>query len=479
MNLSELVKTKIVATLGPASCDYETIKELMKSGISMFRLNSSHGTEEIHSEYLANIRKASLELKEKTPILLDLQGPKIRVGNIAESVNIKVGQEIILTPIEPLENEIPVDYKGIAQDVKAGDKILLDDGKIGLKVLEIIYNKVKKEVLYGEEIKPRKGINVPTSASSLSAVTERDIKYIEFAVKNNLDYVALSFVRNEEDIKLAKKYITDFGGDIPVIAKIEKPQAIDNIDKIIDISDGIMVARGDLGIELSPEQVPVVQKLIVKKAEEARKVCIVATQMLETMIEQPIPTRAEASDVANAIIDGTDAVMLSAETASGKYPILAVQTMSKIAKTVEDNIICPDSIMLEINEEYNISSQSIAMASVQMAKKLKARAILAFSHTGYTPKLISKLKPCVPVFMITNEEKYAKQMNLYWNIYADCVDIDLPLDDALISRIDNYVLNNTDIKLGDRIIIVGSIPKLITGKTNSIYVHIIGEPYSR
>ncbi|MCQ2754562.1 MAG: pyruvate kinase [bacterium] len=479
MDLSKLVKTKIVATLGPASCEYEIVKQLIEAGVSMFRLNSSHGTIETHTEYLNTIRKASEELNEHIPIMLDLQGPKIRVGNIPEPINITVGQEIVLAPINPENDEIPVDYDGIAKDVQIGDKILLDDGKIGLEVAEIINDKVKTKVLYGTEIKPRKGINVPSAAASLSAVTDRDIKYIEFAAKNNLDYIALSFVRNPEDVNLAKDYINKFSGDIPVIAKIEKPQAVDNIDKIIEVSDGIMVARGDLGIELSPELVPVTQKLIVKKTAEARKVCIVATQMLETMIEQPIPTRAEASDVANAILDGADAIMLSAETASGKYPILSVQTMAKIAKAVEDSIICPKDIDLDINPNYNTSSQAIAMASVKMAEELNAKAILAFSHTGYTPKLISKHRPCVPVFTITNEKKYCTRLNLYWNLRADCVDVDLPLDNALIERLDNYVLNNTDLKRGERIIIVGSIPKLITGKTNSIYVHIIGEPYSR
>ncbi len=478
MELSKLTKTKIVATVGPACSDYKMISELIKAGVAMFRLNTSHGDIETHKEYISIIKEAGKNLNRYIPVLVDLQGPKIRVGNMDKPVRICKGMEIILTPNDDYDRktEVPTDYKEIAKDIKIGEKILLDDGKIGLEAVRIIDGKVKTKVIYGKEIKPRKGINIPSNAGSLAAVTQRDIKFIKFAIENDADYIALSFVRNENDIKLAKKYLEEFHGSIPIIAKIEKPQAIENLDSIIKISDGIMVARGDLGIELSPEDVPIVQKNIIYKALKARKVCIVATQMLESMIEEPVPTRAEASDVANAILDGTDAIMLSGETASGKYPVQAVKMMKKIAKNVEETYLCKKCLELEINNDYALSPQAIAQAAVKMAKDLDAKAVLAFSHMGYTPRLISKIKPSVPVIAISNLESTCKKLNLYWGIYSCLKDWDTVLDGNLLEMIDNYILNNTEIKKDERIIILGSIPKLITGRTNFIRIHRIGAP---
>ena len=267
------VKTKIVATLGPATSNYEMIKALVEAGATMFRLNTSHGSEEGHAQNIAYIRQVSKETGRYIPILIDLQGPKIRVGNIPNPIAIKEGQEIILEATDDVNNPeiLPVDYEGIADDVKAGDKILLDDGKIGLQVVEVKDTKVRAKVLYGTEIRPRKGINLPGSTASLDAVTERDKEFIRFAVEYDADYLALSFVREAKDIELAKKYTQDFGGKIPVIAKIEKPQAVEKLDEILKVSDGIMVARGDLGIEMSPEEVPIVQKDIIRKANMNRK----------------------------------------------------------------------------------------------------------------------------------------------------------------------------------------------------------------
>ncbi len=471
-----MIKTKIVATLGPACSGCDMISKLISAGVSMFRLNTSHGSEEEHAQNIKTIRKES----QFTPVLVDLQGPKIRVGNLPEPVQISIGQELILQPEGEAENcVIPVDYKEIANDVKQGDKILLDDGKVGLEVVEIINNKVRTKVLYGEIIKPRKGINIPGSTASLSAVTDRDIEFIRFAVEYDADYIALSFVREAKDVELAKKYIKNFGGNIPVIAKIEKPQAVKNLDEILKIADGIMVARGDLGIEMSPEEVPIIQKEIINKTTKERKVCIVATQMLESMIENPIPTRAEASDVANAILDGTDAIMLSAETAAGKYPIESVKMMKEIAKSVEHCNFCPGNLNLPMNDNYELSPQAISNAAVKMSQDLQAKAILAFSHTGYTPKLLSKLRPNVPVIMISNLESTCRRLSLYWGISAEQKDWDKVLDDKLLKKIDDFILENTQFKKGERIIIIGSIPKLITGRTNFIRVHRIGAPLER
>lgn len=474
-------KTKIVATLGPSTSNYEMISQLVDAGASMFRLNTSHGTEEGHAANIEIIRKIFQETGKYIPILIDLQGPKIRVGNIPNPIEIKEGQEIILEATDEVNNPdiLPVDYEGIADDVKSGDKILLDDGNIGLVVTGVSNHQVHAKVLYGKLIKPRKGINLPGATASLSAVTERDVEYIRFAVEYDADYVALSFVREAKDIELAKKYIKDYGGNIPVIAKIEKPQAVENLEEILKVTDGIMVARGDLGIEMSPEEVPIVQKYIVDQTIRERKVCIVATQMLESMIENPIPTRAEASDVANAILDGTDAIMLSGETAMGKHPVEAVKMMRKIATNVEDCNFCLSNLDLEMNDKYDLSPQAISNAAVKMAQDLNAKAILAFTHTGYTPKLLSKLRPTVPVIAISDMESTCRRLSLYWDIVADYKQWDTVLDADLLEKIDEYILTRTDYKKGERIIIIGSIPKLITGRTNFIRVHRIGAPMER
>ncbi len=481
MNRFQRVKTKIVATLGPATSNYEMIKQLVDAGASMFRLNTSHGSEEGHAANIETIRKISKESGKYIPILVDLQGPKIRVGNIKEPVEIKEGQEIILEATDDINNPavIPVDYEGIADDVKPGDKVLLDDGNVGLQVLEVKNHQVHAKVLYGKVIKPRKGINLPGSTASLSAVTERDVEFIRFAVEYDADYIALSFVREARDIELAKKYIKDFGGNIPVIAKIEKPQAVEKLEEILKVADGIMVARGDLGIEMSPEEVPIVQKYIVDQTIRERKVCIVATQMLESMIENPIPTRAEASDVANAILDGTDAIMLSGETAMGKHPVDAVRMMRKIASNVEECNFCLSNLDLEMNDKYELSPQAISNAAVKMAEDLHAKAIMAFTHTGYTPKLLSKLRPTVPIIAISDMESTCRRLSLYWDIFADFKEWDTVLDADLLEKIDEYILSHTDFKKGERIIIIGSIPKLITGRTNFIRVHRIGAPLER
>ena len=469
-------KTKIVATLGPASSSYETIKDLVQAGATMFRLNTSHGDEEGHLKNIHNIRLVEQDLGIFIPILVDLQGPKIRVGNIPQAISIKENETLKLKAGWN-KNEtdiIPVDYEGIAGDVKIGDRILLDDGKVGLEVIKIENKIVYAKVLYGESIKPRKGINLPGTTGSLKAITERDKKFIKFAIENEVDYIAQSFVREESDVIEAKDYIEKLGGDIPVIAKIEKPQAIKNLDKIIRCADGIMVARGDLGIEMSPEEVPIVQKIIIDKTIKQRKVCIVATQMLESMIEEPIPTRAEASDIANAIIDGTDAVMLSGETAMGKYPIESVAMMRKIADSTENCKFCMSNLNLDINDCYELSPQAISNAAVKMAQDIQAKAIITFSHTGYTPRLLSKLKPSVPVIAISDQEKTCRKLNLYWGISSFHRNWNLVLDQDMLTKIDQYIYENTNLKKDERIVIIGSIPKLITGRTNFIRVHRIG-----
>lgn len=466
-------KTKIVATLGPASRDENTIEELVLSGATMFRINTSHNTPEDHAVAIEKIRNVEKRLKTYIPVLVDLQGPKIRVGNLIEPVPIEPGKELILEyGLEQTDpNIIPVDYKGVAEDVHEGESILLDDGKIEIQVTKKEGSRVHVKVIHGELLKPRKGINIPGGTKSVSAITERDVEFIKFAVDNNADYLALSFVRDKDDVMLAKKYLSHFGADIPIVAKIEKPEAVKNIESILDVVDAVMVARGDLGIELAPEKVPMVQKQIVDAAFAHRKTCIVATQMLESMIEEPIPTRAEASDVANAILDGADAVMLSGETAAGKYPVEAVKMMAMIAHDVEQSNFVSYNLDLPMNPNYEPTPQAVAAAAVKMAKDLDAKAILAFTHSGYTPKLLSKLRPSVPVLAISDNDKTCRKLNLFWDMHPYKKDWDVVLNDDLLKKIDKLLLEKTEYKKDDRVIIIGSIPKLITGRTNFVRVH--------
>ena len=471
-------KTKIVATLGPSSSDYETIKRLVEAGVTVFRINTSHGEKEEHAEKIKIIRQIEKELNKNLPILIDLQGPKIRVGKIPNPIEIKKGQEVILENTNELKDGIiPVDYEKKEKDVTVGEKILLDDGKVGLRVEKVIGSKVYTVVEHGNIIKPRKGINIPGAQASLEAVTPRDKEYIKFAIEQNADYLALSFVRKAEDVKCAKYYTKAFGDkEIPIIAKIEKPQAVENLEEIVMTADGIMVARGDLGIEMSPQEVPIAQKKIIQLTNEHKKPCIVATQMLESMMEEPIPTRAEASDVANAIYDGTDAIMLSGESAAGKYPIEAVEMMATISRAVENSPFLKTDYDSDLISELDPVSQAIANSAVNLSKKLKAKGILIFSEWGYTPPIISKLKPSVPIIVVTNSYSTARRLSLFWDIftYVD-KECDSILDEALFKKIDNLLINRTWFKNGDDIIIVNSVPKLITGKINTIRVHKVGE----
>ena len=466
-------KTKIVSTLGPASRNESTIEELVLAGATMFRINTSHNTPEEHAEAIALIRNVEKRLKTFIPVLIDLQGPKIRVGNLIEPIPLKEGQELILQyGLEQNDpNIVPVDYKGIAEDLHVGEYILLDDGKIKIEVTKKEGEKVYVKVLHGELLKPRKGINIPGGTKSVSAITERDVDFIKFAVDNDADYLALSFVRDKDDVMLAKKYLSHFGADIPIVAKIEKPEAVKNIESRLDVADAVMVARGDLGIELAPEKVPMVQKQIIDAAFTHRKTCIVATQMLESMIEEPIPTRAEASDVANAILDGADAVMLSGETAAGKYPVEAVKMMAMIAHDVEQSSFVSYNLDLPMNPKYEPTPQAVAAAAVKMANDLEAKAILAFTHTGYTVKLLSKLRPSVPVLAISDNYKTCRKLNLFWDMHPYQKDWDVDLNDELLKKIDKLLLEKTEYKKDDRVIIIGSIPQLITGRTNFLRVH--------
>ncbi len=474
--MKNLISTKIIATLGPSTDTKEKIKALAKAGVTMFRLNSSHGDEEIHLKRLNNIREIEKELGYPIPTLLDLQGPKIRVGLLDEPIELVNDTIVKFSHQDKYENGIiPVDYEGIAKDVTIGEKILLDDGKLVLVVENVEGKVISAKVLCGGLLKQRKGINIPGSQGSLNVLSPRDIQFVKFAIKNEIDYLGLSFVRDAKDVMELRELIKQNNGKTKIISKIEKPQALKNIDEIILKSSGIMVARGDLGIEISPEKVPIVQKDIIKKANAQRKVVIVATQMLESMIEQPIPTRAEASDVANAIIDGTDAIMLSGETAAGKYPIEAVKMMVSIAKNVEASKIMQHNYYpKELVDACKDDSIAICTAIIDMVEKVNVKAIITLTASGYTPKLLSKAKPSVPIFSFCPSYRNTRRMVLYSDVFPIEMDLKEGINQETLQVLDKCLIDRFHFKDGDKVIFTGALPDLLVGKTNFIKLHEIG-----
>lgn len=473
--MKNLISTKIIATLGPSSETKEKIRALVKAGVTMFRLNSSHGNEEIHLKRLNYIREVEKEVGFPIPTLLDLQGPKIRVGNLEEPIELINGSTVKFRHSEQyIDGIIPVDYAGISKDVKIGEKILLDDGKLVLEVVKVEGEIISAKVLCGGLLKERKGINIPGSQGSLKVLSERDKQFVKFAIDNEIDYLGLSFVRDAKDVMELRELIKQHNGKIKVISKIEKPQALKNIDEIILKSSGIMVARGDLGIEISPEKVPVVQKEIIKKANAQRKVVIVATQMLESMIEQPIPTRAEASDVANAIIDGTDAIMLSGETAAGKYPVEAVKMMKSIAQNVENSEIMPHNYYsADLVAACKDDSIAICTAIIDMVEKINVKAIIALTASGYTPKLLSKAKPSVPIFSFCPSYRNTRRMVLYSDVYPIEMELEGGMNKQSLENMEKCLIERFGFKVGDKIIFTGALPDLLIGKTNFIKLHEI------
>lgn len=475
--MQDLIKTKIIATMGPATSSEEKVEEMMKAGATIFRINSSHGDPAFHKGNIEMIRKKAKELNLIVTIVLDLQGPKIRVGKLLQPMILERGNEIRLTPALEQSDPaiIPVDYKGIVNDVKKGDRVLLNDGRITLEVKSKTKDIITAKVIYGGELTSRKGLNIPGTTASLSAVTERDVEYIKFGVENDVDYIALSFVREKDDIMTAKKYIQEFNGDIPVIAKIEKPQALDNLKSIIIASDGVMVARGDLGIEISPEKVPIVQKQIIEEANSHRKAVITATQMLESMINEPMPTRAEASDVANAIIDGTDAVMLSGETAVGNFPGETIKMMSLISENVEaSNLYKANQFPSKVGELYEVDSQAVATAVIRMLTEIEINAIVAFTRYGFTGRLLSKAKPSVPIIAISDKENICRRLNLFWGVFPYLMRYEANFSEAYLKEIDKALIKKTFLNRGDKIIITGGLPCLSGGRANFLRLHQVG-----
>ncbi len=467
-------KTKIVATVGPASNNKDMLRALVKEGVDVFRLNFSHGSHADHQKVVDAVREINKEEGTTVALLLDLQGPKIRVQEMAPDVVIERGQTFTITTTQLLGNKsiASTSYQNLPNDVKKGDVILIDDGKIELKVTEIKGIEVITEVIYGGPLKSRKGINLPFSKVTAPSLTEKDIQDLELGLKNNIDWIALSFVRKASDINDLRNRINDAKATSRIVAKIEKPEALSNIDEIIALTDAVMVARGDLGVEIWLEEVPMVQKMLVEKCNRAGKPVIVATQMMESMIENPRPTRAETNDVANAVMDGADAVMLSAETAAGKYPIEVIRSMVRTISSVEKN---PNMYFrfreLDPNSPIYIND-SLVMSACKLAKDVGAKAIVGMTSSGYTAFKSSSYRPNANIFVFTGNKSLLTSINLVWGARAYFYDKDNSTDET-IADVEALLKSEGHVQSGDVFITLASMPIKDRQRTNTLKVNVV------
>jgi pyruvate kinase len=476
MNLNEIRRTKIISTVGPACDSEEILTSLITAGVNVFRLNFSHGTHEAHLNNINKIRKVSKLLSKEVGIILDLQGPKIRIGKIIEGgINLIDGTEFIISTDEYLGqgSKASTTYKNLPHDVKENDRILIDDGLIELRVKSVVGNDVFTEVKNGGLLTSNKGINLPYVKVSSKAVTDKDREDVLFAVNNDVDFIALSFVRAPEDVIELKNLLKSYNRKIPIISKIEKPEALECIDQIIKESHAIMVARGDLGVELSTEDVPIVQKDLIARCNKIGKPVIVATQMLDSMIRNPRPTRAEASDVANAVLDGCDAVMLSGETASGKFPLEAVKMMNKIIFSTETKFINVN-YRRRHNESYDIKniSDAIALSAVNIARTLNAKIIASITHSGNTAQQLSRFKSHLPILAITDEPKVMCKLSIVWGVTPILIN-KIEKTDECFTIIEDLIENFGSLNNGDLIIFTAGMPTLEKNSTNMIKVHTV------
>jgi len=467
-------KTKIVATVGPASNTKEMLLALAKEGVDIFRLNFSHGTHEDHQKVINFVREINKEEGCQIALLQDLQGPKIRVNEVEDGTQIVRGQELTITTQQLKGNSkiVSTSYEGLPKDVKPGDMVLIDDGKIELKVKEVKGVEVICEVVYGGSLKSRKGINLPFTKVSAPSLTEKDEKDLEFGLKNNVDWVALSFVRKPKDIEYIRSIIDGKKSTTRIIAKIEKPEALDNIDAIVQATDALMVARGDLGVEILMEEVPMVQKMLVEKCNKYAKPVIVATQMMESMIENPRPTRAETNDVANAIIDGADAVMLSAETAAGKYPLEVIRSMVRTINSVERQ--APIYFKFKEADPNNpfFINDSIILAACKLAQDVGAKAIVSLTNSGYAAFKSSSHRPNCNIFVFTGNKAIINTMNLVWATRTYYYEKQESTDDT-IADIADTLKRDGHVKTGDVFISLASMPIHEKNRTNMLKVNVV------
>ncbi len=472
-------KTKIVCTIGPASSSLETIKQLLRSGMNVARLNFSHGTHDEHAARLTNLRQAAAELGQTLAIMLDTKGPEIRIGCLmGGKVNLLDGARLTLTTEEIVgdEGRISVTYQGLPNSVMPGSSILLNDGNIGLKILEIRDRDVLCEVLFGGELTDRKGVSLPGMHINLPAVTDKDIADINFGIEQGVDFIAASFIRQAADVIAIRRLLEARDANIHIIAKIESREGAENLEEIVRVSDGVMVARGDLGMDVSAEEVPLIQKMIIRSCNHAGKPVVTATQMLESMIHNPRPTRAEASDVANAILDGTDAVMLSGETAAGKYPVEAVKVMARIAERTEESLDYAELLRARGAGSTNPTvTDAVSYATCTTAQDLGAAAIVTATKSGFTARNVSKYRPKAPIVAVSPSEQVCRKLCLVWGAYALTMPEITTNTDQMIDDAVEIGLAKKLIGCGDLIVITAGVPVGVPGTTNLLKVHIIGE----
>lgn len=475
--LNNMKRTKIVCTLGPASSTEEVLTQLVENGLNVCRFNFSHGSHEEHKERFDVAKGVREKLGKPVALLLDTKGPEIRTGNFADpEVLLEEGQIFTITMKDVIGTKeiCTVSYKDLAKDVVSGDTILIDDGLVGLRVKEVNGDDIVCVVENSGIVKNHKGVNVPGVKINLPAITEKDASDIEFGISQGIDYIAASFVRKASDVLAIRELLEKNNAtDIQIISKIENQEGVDNIDEILKVSDGIMVARGDLGVEIPTEDIPVVQKMIIRKCNELAKPVITATQMLDSMIRNPRPTRAEVTDVANAIYDGTDAIMLSGETAAGKYPVEAVKTMATIAKRTEETLDY-DNLLKQNTKNNSTVTDAISHATCTTAIDLNASAIITSTSTGYTARMVSKFRPKCPIIATTDDEKVMRRLALTWGVYSVKASNAHNTDEVIENSIE-AAKNAKYINHGELVVITAGVPVGVSGTTNLIKVHVISE----
>lgn len=468
-------KTKIIATLGPATGTVEVLKDLINAGMSAARINFSHGSYESHGVTISNLIKAREELKQPIPLILDTKGPEIRTKDFAtDKVTLKQGEKFTITTDDIIgdEKRVAVTYADFAKDLKVSDRVLIDDGLVELKVLSIEGNDVHCEIMNSGVLSHKKGVNLPDSKVNLPSLTQKDIEDIKFGIEQGFDYIAASFIRSAADILAIRKVLEENNGThIDIIAKIESREGVDNIDEIMEVTDGIMVARGDLGVEIPPEEVPIVQKQLIEKANDAGKIVITATQMLESMITNPRPTRAEANDVANAIYDGTDVIMLSGETAKGDYPIEAVNMMHRIAITTEASILKNKKLKHKDDLHPSITN-AISYATVAIAQDLESPCIIPITSKGFSARMVSRFRPSATILAITENENVLRKLNLVWGVVPMLTEVPFAslVDDSAFEANADFAKRLGFVKENDRVVVVAGLPVGISGTTNTMKV---------
>ncbi|WP_417511861.1 pyruvate kinase [Microbacterium sp.] len=467
-------RAKIVATLGPATSSYENVRAIIEAGVDVARLNLSHGDYTVHDANYANVRRAADDAGKAVAILVDLQGPKIRLGKFEAGPYELAEGDIFKITIEDIIGNREIcgtTFKGLPHDVKPGDFLLIDDGKVRVEVVETDGTVVTTRVIVAGAVSNNKGINLPGVAVNVPALSQKDEDDLRWGLRIGADLIALSFVRNAEDVTRVHEIMAEEGVKVPVIAKIEKPQAVDALEEIVDAFDGIMVARGDLGVELPLEAVPIVQKRAVELARRNAKPVIVATQMLESMISSPVPTRAETSDVANAVLDGADAVMLSGETSVGEYPIVVVETMARIVESTEEHGL---ERIAPLTAKPRTQGGAITLAALEVAEFVDAKFLCVFTQSGDSARRLSRLRSRIPMLAFTPEPDIRRRMALTWGIRSTLVE-PVQHTDMMFLQVDEHLLKNELAKEGDKVVVISGSPPGIVGSTNDIRVHKVGD----